>query len=488
MKKLLIAIFSLWVLGACSDLTDLNDNPKRTDKVPAYSLLASAEKTFADNLTSPSVNTNIFRMLAQQWTETTYTDEANYDLTTRNIPQNWWHSFYRDVIKDLREAKRISSEDKDISSEEMTNQFATAEILEVYAWALLVDTFGDIPYKEAMNVSGTDDDNLLPAYDDAAEIYNDLIARLETAIGQLNPAAGSWGENDLIYGGDVEKWMKFGNSLLLRMGMMLADVDIEKARATVQNAIAGGVFQSNDDNAMFFYKSAPPNTNPIWVNLVQSGRKDFVAANTLVDTMLTLGDPRISKYFTEDATGTADPEVESYSGGIYGASNNYATYSKPADLVDNADFPGDILDYAEVEFLLAEAVERGFNAGLMGTAEDHYNAAITASMEFWGVEQADIDAYLAQPEVAYSTAGVDYRAKIGFQKWLALYNRGFEAWTEWRRLDAPELIAPEDAVSDVPLRYTYPVSEQNLNTINYDVVVAKIGADDVATTIFWDIL
>jgi hypothetical protein len=143
-----------------------------------------------------------------------------------------------------------------------------------------------------------------------------------------------------------------------------------------------------------------------------------------------------------------------------------------------------LLDYVEVEFYLAEAAARGWTVG--GTAAEHYDKAITASMEYWGVDAADITLYLARPDVAYATATGTYKEKIGVQKWLALYNRGFEAWTEWRRLDAPVLVAPANALSVIPVRFTYPVQEQNLNGTNYASAATAIGGDKVDTKLFWD--
>jgi hypothetical protein len=478
MKKIIIALIAVTVLVSCEDLTELNTNPKRTDLVPAGALLASAQKSFVDAISSPNVNLNIFRLLAQQWTETTYTDESNYDLTTRNIPEGWWFSMYRDVLRDLKEAKKLAAADAHISPAELKNDQAIAEIMEVYAWSILVDTFGDVPYSQALRVSGSADDIMQPQYDKAADIYLDLIARLSTAVTNLDATNNSWGSSDLIYEGDVLSWKRFGNSLKLKLGMTLADVNPVLAKATVEAAVTSGVISSNDYNAVLYYKPAPPNTNPIWVNLIQSGRKDFVAANTLVDVMNSVSDPRRPIYFTVDANGM-------YKGGEYGASNNYATYSKPGDLVDNSDAPASLMTYSEVEFYLAEANERGF--AVAGTAAEHYTNAVKASLEEWGVKDADITTFLARPDVAYGTAPGTFRQKIGKQKWIALYNRGFEAWTEWRRLDAPTLVAPPDAVSDIPLRYTYPVSEQNLNQINYDAVVSRIGEDEVSTPVFWDI-
>jgi len=93
---------------------------------------------------------------------------------------------------------------------------------------------------------------------------------------------------------------------------------------------------------------------------------------------------------------------------------------------------------------------------------------------------------LANPKVAYSTAEGNYKHKIGLQSWIALYNRGFEAWTQWRRLDYPKLVAPPDALSDIPTRIIYPIPEQTLNSVNYKAASAAIGGDAVTTKLFWD--
>jgi hypothetical protein len=144
-----------------------------------------------------------------------------------------------------------------------------------------------------------------------------------------------------------------------------------------------------------------------------------------------------------------------------------------------------LMDYAEVEFLLAEAVERGMNVG--GTAAEHYNNAVTASITYWGGSEADATAYLAQPEVSYATAPGPWERKIGTQEWIALYLRSFDAWVVWRRLDYPQLQAPPSAITAIPVRYTYPSNEQNLNEENYAQASADIGGDDVTTNLFWDV-
>ena len=156
----------------------------------------------------------------------------------------------------------------------------------------------------------------------------------------------------------------------------------------------------------------------------------------------------------------------------------------PDTAITAPDFPGLLLDYSEVEFLLAEAIERGFNVA--GTASTHYDNAITASILYWGGTAADAATYLAQPSINYVTAPGNYKQNIGIQKWIALYNRGFDAWIEWRRLDYPQLQPAFGAVSDIPVRFTYPVNEQNYNTENYNAAASDIGGDDVTTRLWWD--
>jgi Starch-binding associating with outer membrane len=470
MKKITI-IYVIILLSSCkTDLTTLNIDAKQPSLVPASTLFSSAIKNLTDEITSPNQNLNIFRLLAQQWTETTYIDEANYVLTVRNIPQNFWHILYRDVLKNLRESKKLNTEDATLNPDVKANLLAIEDIMEVYTYSLLVNTFGDIPYSESLDFN-----NLSPKYDNAKTIYTDLLKRLDIAITALKVDVGSYSDADLIYGGDVVKWKSFANTLKFKMGMMLVDSDPNTAKSIVEST-ASKVFQSSDENATLHYLASPPNTNPVWTELIQSARKDFVAANTIIDKMTELADPRIGAYFTKDAN-------DGYSGGKYAYSSSYTNFSKPSQIVTDPTNAVELLDYTEIEFLLAEAAARGMNVG--GTAQEHYNKAIQASFEYWGVN--GVSEYLATESVNYSTAHGDYKEKIGTQKWIALYNRGYEAWTEWRRLDYPILNLPAGKTyADIPVRYTYPVDEQNLNTKSYTAAAAAVGGDKVGTKLFWD--
>jgi hypothetical protein len=484
MKKIFLLLFTAATIISCSDdLEKLNVNVKDPSSVPGEALFTSAQKSLVDQMMSTNVNDNVFRLINQYWTETVYTDESNYDLVTRTIPEQHWQYLYKDVLKDLdQSATNIENTPLGLTENPLDkqNKLAIIEVLNVYTYAILVETFGNVPYSQALDLNFK-----TPKYDDGLTIYKDLITRLNKAITNLNTGGKSFGGNDRIYGGDVSKWIKFANTLKLRMGITISDIPSEAAlaQATVSSA-APFVFTSNLDNADLKYLTATPNTNPLYVDLVASGRSDFVPANTIVDAMNTLNDPRRSKYFDNNMDDPSTPEVE-YIGGENGASNSFGNKTHITPTIQAPDYPGTILDYAQAEFLLAEAAERSLY-GTPANAAAHYNAAITASILDWGGTTAEATAYLANPAVAYATATGTWKQKIGTQSWIAYYNNSFEGWSSYRRLDFPVLIPPADAVSDVPLRYTYPIIEQSLNKASYTQASSAIGGDAVETKLFWD--
>ena len=149
------------------------------------------------------------------------------------------------------------------------------------------------------------------------------------------------------------------------------------------------------------------------------------------------------------------------------------------------------IDASEVNFLLAEAVERGYTVAGGLTAEAHYNNAITQSILYWGGTAGDVTAYLAQASVAYTTATGNYKQKIGTQKWVALNNRGWDAWIEWRRLDFPALAPPSgSSIPDqlfIPMRMIFPVSEQTQNGSQWTAAASKYNSDSPNAKLFWDV-
>lgn len=467
------------LFAACKkDMTQLNVNPKAIRYVQGEMLFSNAEVAFANTMTTPNVNTGIFELISQYWAQTTYPQESQYDLGNRNVPLNWWNALYRDVIQDFNQSiitmRQQQADPTLLPSAKLAfqNKIAIAKIFRAYAFAALINTFGDIPYTEALQGRA----NTTPKYENQKDVYYALLDTISTSISELDVSGESFGSADLIYGGDVSSWYKFANSIELKLAMVIADSDPAKAKSLVE-AAAPNVFTSNADNALLNYTSTPPNVNPIWTNLVQSGRNDFVAANTFIDTLNTRQDPRKPFYFT-DSAGSGK-----FVGGKYGSGNSFRKFSHPSAKVEAADFPAIVMDYAEVELLLAEGAARGMNVGV--TAAEHYNNGVSASIEFWGGTSADATAYLANPGNQYDPS--NWQKSIGVQAWINYYTRGFDAWVEQRRLDYPQLQAPTAARTAYPVRYTYPTTEENLNGVNYKSASSSIGGDAVTTKLFWDV-
>ncbi|AWW30480.1 SusD/RagB family nutrient-binding outer membrane lipoprotein [Echinicola strongylocentroti] len=479
MKKInitLIFCFLILVSSCVNSLDDYNVDQKNATAVPAVTLFTNAVKELSDALMTPNVNVNNYRFYAQHWTSTQYLDEPRYNMTSRLIPQNMWDRLYRNTLMDLQESKRVLSADNLLAEDIKNNQMAQIGIMEVYAWSVVVNTFGNAPYTEALNPDIT-----LPKYDDAQTIYNDILSRLDQSLDMITVDADGFDDGDLFYEGDMAKWLKFGNSLKLKLAMVIADSDAAQAQTLVEEA-ATNVFTSNEDNAAFPYMGAEPNNNPVSSNVKgqYSTREDYVAASTLVDAMNDRNDPRRIQYFSQ-----VDGE---FIGGEYGFANSYSDFSTVSEKIANPTQEGVLLDYAETSFLLAEAAERGYNVS--GTAEEHYTNAVTASITYWGGTAADANAYLAQSSVDYSSASGDWKEVIGTQKWIALYNRGYDAWLEWRRLDAPNLQPPQVEGASalvIPLRLIYPVNEQTLNGANRAEAAEAIGGDEGKTALFWDV-
>lgn len=476
MKKYIISAACLFLAFTSCEVNDnLNIDTKNPTTVPASGLFTNGTRNMFDLMNSTSVNNNVFRLYAQYFAQTTYPDESQYNQVTRNIGGSIWNTMYRDVLQDLKGAKELATKEATgdpVAEQNLAAKIAQISFIEIYAYSILVDTFGNVPYTEAL-----DTNNPSPKYDDAATIYTDLLTKLDDVISKINTGNGFESSQDPIYGGDMTKWKKAAISLKLRLAMRLADSNPALSKQKAEEAITAGPIVTNVDNFGIKYLASAPNTNPLWVALVQSGRNDFIAANTLVDVMNPLNDPRLGSYF-EMMGGT-------YTGGTYGSANSPTGGSAISDLMKAPDLQGNILTAAEVNFLIAEAAARTYTTP--NTVEAYYNDAITQSILEWEGTASDASTYLAQPSVAYSTATGDWKNKIGTQKWISMYNNGFEGWTSWRVFDAPTLNTPSGmTASDIPTRFTYPVIEAQLNNANNADAGAAIGGNTKTTKLFWD--
>ncbi len=473
MKKTTLILLACALMFASCDVAQLNTNKKDPTAVKPSTLFSGALISLNTFLHNPNVNNHDYMFMTQHWTMTLYTSETQYNIDQRDVTAAIWEDMYSDILINLQSAAELIKAIETMPQAEKKNKLASIEVMQVYTWWHLVTLFGNVPYTEALNPNKP-----LPAYTGAETVYASIVDSLNTAIASFDASATGFGSADLFYNGDISKWIKLANSLKLRMGMILADVNSAEAQAIVESAVAGGVFTSNADNAMMPFTQTSPTTNPVWENVIQSGRNDYVPAAPFVDRMNARNDPRRAVFFTK--------YEGAYVGGRYGFLNTYSQFSHFNTALIEKGRDAVFMGYAEVEFLLAEAAQRGYAVG--GTAAGHYAKAITADMKFWGISDADIAAYIAQPNVAYDAA--NWRKSIGIQKWFALWGQWYQAWTSFRRLDYPTLDAPEapNVPTDiVPVRYYYPVTEYRYNGDNVKAAASAIGGDNFTNALFWDV-
>jgi len=478
-----ISIIFLIIVGmfAC-ELPD-NVDPKNPREVPTEALFANAQRYLGDYVSTQNYNIQINRFLVRHWTEVTYLTEVRYDFADRSIPDNWWNVLYRNALMDFQEAKMQVQETTYPSEAEKTNKLAMIDILQVYTWHLLVETFGNIPYTEAL-----DPNNSNPVYDDAETIYKDLIDRLTADIQNIDVGAAGFGSADLFFGeGHMDMWKKFAASLKFRMAMRMADYDKGYSVSQADAALDAGVFEEGEA-AIFQFTRTPPHVHTIYEWFFIDGRTDVVPTQVVEQTLAERNDPRLD-YLIDTTSGPAQPYAI-----VVDAYAEVAHFSEP---FFEPDFQHVFIDYMELEFLKAEAVERG-GYNVSGTAQEHYNNAIRASIHYWGsmngVDEATLDdqadTYLQRADVAYDQAPGTWKEKIGLQKWIGLYNRGSEGWSTWRVLDYPEFGFNEamgTLYNEVPVRYPYPYDESRLNTANYQSAVEAMGGDDSPLVhLFWD--
>jgi hypothetical protein len=461
-------------VSACKkDLEKININPNASQVAQPDYLLTAAIKATADTYWGTANNMDASLLFVQHWAKIQYTDPDRYIYTNTSF-QDLWSVGYAKSIVNLNQIIKLGD------AQANPNYKGVALVLRSWVFTLLTDNYGDIPYTQAANI----DEYLTPAYDKQKDVYSALLEDLKTAQAALNPASTAIA-GDAIYSNKIALWKKFANSLRLRIALRIADREPEKAKQVLADiqAEGSGYISANSETAQLVYL-ASPNQNPI-SNLFDT-RDDYRISKTIVDQLFALNDPRLPVYASKTQDATPDTYVGIPNGLLVGDASNlgFTKTSKPGTYFLTPGAPAVIISYAEVLFDRAEAAARGFTAE---NAADLYNQAVTASLKQYGVADAAIATYTAQPSVQYNAA--NYKKSIGEQKWLALFGQGLEAFAEWRRLDYPQL---QPAVAGtlggkIPSRFIYPGTEQSLNGISYKAAVANQGADLLTTKLWFDV-
>ena len=471
MKK--IIVFSLFLSAllfstSCDkDFEKINTDPNNPTQIESGLLVADALRNTGNVLYSTFVGGDMGSCWSQQWSKVQYNAEARYS-PRESIIGFVWDGLYEDLGSDGNKIYELAL------IEENSNMQGVGLVMQAYAFSVLTDIYGDIPFTEAFKTS---DGDYAPKYDTQEVVYTGVLKMLDDANELFSATGGAINSSsDLMYGGDYTKWQKFANTLKFRMLMRMSSKTDVSAQLT--EVLTRPVFTSSNDDAKLVYLSSNPNANPIYETIVYGTRDEFKVSDVLI-AMLD-GDPRLGIY----AQKNADDEYRGKPAGIDNVPNddwNYENVSPVGEFFLQPELPAHFLAYSEFAFLKAEAAQKGF---ISGDANAFYQDGILTCMANVG---ADISNYTTP---ILSTIDADAFKQIGNQKWLALYTQGIEAWTEFRRTGYPELtlaIEPFDAsVTSIPSRFTYPASEQSLNGTNYAAAVASQGADKLITKLWWN--
>ncbi|RAJ80060.1 SusD-like starch-binding protein associating with outer membrane [Chitinophaga dinghuensis] len=475
MKKWLIPIYilaaALIFSGCRKELDRININPNEpTIPDPEY-LFANGIKSNVDTYWGTDATMETTLLYVQYWSKIQYPDPDRYIPASTSI-QSVWNNFYAQGITDFTTLIQLGD------SLKLPGYKASSIIMRSWIFQVLTDLYGDVPYSQA----GQIEKYLTPKYDRQQDIYNGLLTELKQAVTIIdaNPGAPLAGDSLLL--GKLQNWKKFANGLRSRIALRIADRDPEGARKVFADLAAeGNVFFADGDREAKLNYLASPSQNPVGRN--RETRNDYRISKTVIDQLQALNDPRLTVYAAKPADGGPYLGVTN---GLPADSASRLGFSKTSDVgsaFTASQAPAFLFTYAEQLFILAEAAQRGF---YNGNASDLYQQAVRASFKQYGITGATVDAYLAQPAVQYNVA--NYKKSIGDQKWLALFSESLEAFAEWRRLDYPQLKPAYTGVllGKMPVRFTYPSSEQALNGINYKAAVARQGTDLLTTKVWFD--
>ncbi len=501
---------TLWAASGCTgDFEEMNISKTQIMTLGPNEYPKMFSQALSQGSYHPSYQTatNLF---ADLWCQFYATTTPNFQSDRYHTNMGWigshWNPIYTQVVPQLK----VILENYDST----TPEHAMASIWWVFSFSRVTDYYGPIPYFDAG----------IPAnsvkYDSQEAIYDDFFKRLDAGVTVLKSKTGvtPFGSSDIMYKGDLSKWIKFANTLRLRLAMRISHVNPAKAKTEAEAAIASGVMLSAADDAMMV-RTAVTSGDGNGISRI-SGWQEFRMSATMESILKGYNDPRMTVFF-QPAFAT-----KTYEGLRNGLNpDQLAAEDKINDYYSNVGsrwirntgsgsgwenllaVPANIMHAAEAYFLRAEGALNGWNMG--GTAQELYEKGIRESMATWGFSGAAVDTYIqgTTPPVApgdaqkspavsdipvkWAAAEAKQREQIGTQKWLAVFPDGCEGWAEFRRTQFPKLYHVINSVNvDVPAtqfirRFPFTDAEKATNGPAVTEAVKLLGGPDKASTPLW---
>jgi len=483
MKKRIIAVFTLInlvVLSSCTkNFEELNTDPNLIEKVTPGSLLTPTIYGMSNYFTVRSYDFTWQLMQVGLPNPSVALGVHRYDVS-ESAGNGTWNTTYK-YLRNVREMEAAAV------TYQQPVYGAVAVTLKAYIGGILTDSFGDVPFSEALKA----EENITkPKFDTQEEIYTSLIQQLEAA-NNIYAAEGNMSGNDLLYKNDKAKWQKFNNSLLMRMLLRVSNKPQFNSYTRLQAMIADPgkypVFTSNADAAIVKISGIAP------YEYAWSRRQDYVNAEAFgeffVDMLNGLEDPRRALFMTRASRIEDNKPVDiGFKGITSGHSGdasqfNFTPSSPNGDLMYPAAVGTEIneiiMSYAEVEFIKAEVA---LQAGNPAAAKTAYEKAVTAAVTQWrgGVMPAN---YFENEKAAFNGT----LEQIMNQKYLGLFFNDYQQWFEYRRTGFPKLPTTPHMIHNgvMPSRFMYHTDVKQFNPENYKAAADRIGGDEVMTKVWW---
>ncbi len=497
----MVILMTSLVLSSCTkDFQEINTDPNNTpDALPQQLLAPALVSTVTLNMMR---NRNFNNELMQV---TVDMSDAEGKVFRYDYRANWADYLYNGWYSELTNFKdiyRIANEPLNFNK----SYQGISLICQAWIYSLLTDTYGDVPFSESNKAR---EGIIEPKFDKQKDIYLGIFQFLEEANTLLKDGTAITANSDPIYGGNIARWRKFGNSLYLRLLLRLsgkaevsADV-IAKIKDIVEtNASNYPIMANNAESAILRWTGVAPYTSPYLTIREQDFRAPAIGS-FFIDNLVNWNDPRIDvAYGTGSPTITNRWGIATYQGAFQGVPSGYSPGNNPIKKSyfysvtnNNSTGPslmseqltGMIMNYAELKFILAEAAAKGW---IGGNAESHYNEGVLNSITLWLPNwSVPITTYLTQADMQWDPAGT-LAAKmklIHLQKYYALFLTDLQQWFEYRRTGLPELPQGPGLRNNgvMPARMTYPVYVQSTNPTNYQMAVAQQGPDVISTQVWW---
>lgn len=497
-------------IAACTkNFEDMNTNPGKITDISARELpfmFSRAQSAAPMNQSYYQTAQNLYADLYAQYFALTTT---NFQTDRYVINDGWLPR--PGIVANVLTAPQLKTIFQ--YTDPASGEYALASIMWVYTFHRFTDYFGPVPYFHVGEAQPR-----IP-YDPQDKIYDDFFKRLDVAVTNLKKltVANVFGSYDLMYSGDVQQWIRFANTLRLRLALRISAVAPERAKQEAEAAIAAGVMTETSHTA-WLKRSLKNDGN----GLSQIGSyNEFSMSSTMASYLKGYNDPRLEVYFQPSIAGN---QYRGLRNGSTAAAINLPL-NRPAQTsnvgkrwttwngaawVPQLEASQAVIYAAEAYFLRAEAALNGWNAA--GTAADLYAKGIENSLRQWGITDPNIiNNYIqssavpiapgdaeSSPAVAsipvkFGTTESVQRQQIGTQKWLAIYPDGIEAWAEFRRSGYPQMYRVlQSDNADLPAgtfikRLPYPSTEATTNSEELKKGIQLLGGpDNAATRIWWD--